>query len=928
MSKKGASCIHLKKVKNNSEAHNERKTKYNMPHVDPTLTPQNESWVVKGVWDTLPELKELVKQKTGRSMQQKCNPFVEGVIVTKSTTTMDNLKKFGFAVKEKYGWEPIQIHMHHDEGHKDENGVWKENYHAHIIFEMINRETGKTYKYDQDDLSDLQTLVAESLGMERGESSNRRHANNIEFKEQQAKITARMQAAKAVDVAHAFEGKAAALLESSIVKSLSDFSSTSTDTKEFTLLRDVAKSIGLKPSQLVVNGLKDELESIDDAKADKLCKKLELNVDGMTDRSDKINAVKTHLMAVADVADDSKRDAKLFRPILNASKILNVHIVPILRNAIQFKVADLKSYPEMTSQAAVERLMPKISCLDNHKLEKLCDSIDADTSNGDKFDAIKASLMCQAREADRLGVSPSYNDAINNAAAAVGTSVEELNKEPRVLRETVNDVLIQAVDKMDAVPVKKICDELKLQTRKDFYPADMKVCVRNAIMESTRSAEEKGVDANSTNVVRCVAEVADVDILSLPKTKVPVYDRESFDKLWNASAMLGNNPQDLMTEYARKGIDQLETVGIEINEAEERRDNAIKEKDQAVEERNEINAVIEQNITTTLDAVGLTRAEVIKKQIHNVLDEFKADKTKIDRKTILKLAELGSEIGLRPSESVARNLEKKMPSFDSHIVSLLCGSYGLPSDANKDALVEKIREQAKDCDDKKIYSTDNVAVGKIGLQFTYLSIAPDFLKKVDELAVTAEKDSSAMERLENIAASFDLHDKEIIKAVLEVGKDTVESGRKELEDALVRLDPSISDKLDDKDFYEVIEIADNAIEKRVAEIGGVTRLEDENKALKRTLATFAIQHIPAIKTLYDAGLKSVNRIVDLMQNMKTMFKGELTYDNVTIKSNDGFLLSRKEGVDSPFVDGMDIKDYCEKAIERENEQQKNKGIKL
>ena len=66
--------------------------------------------------------------------------------------------------------KPIEtIDLDHDEGHADpDTDDLKQNHHAHIIVDGLNHETEKTVKIDSNVCKEMQTVLAESLGMERG----------------------------------------------------------------------------------------------------------------------------------------------------------------------------------------------------------------------------------------------------------------------------------------------------------------------------------------------------------------------------------------------------------------------------------------------------------------------------------------------------------------------------------------------------------------------------------------------------------------------------------------------------------------------------------------------------------------------------------------------------------------------------------------
>ncbi len=175
--------IHIKPCNvGQSEAHNLRTEAY-MKHIKREnvyirneMTEKNESWVAPEVnnqtlQDYLDGLAHLVKEKTGRAMQTKvrervnqktgrvvkvtgCSALKEGVINCDDNTTMEDLQHFCRLCKERWGITAIQIFLHRDEGHYDEEGEWKPNLHAHIVFDWINHETGKTYKLDKFDMEE------------------------------------------------------------------------------------------------------------------------------------------------------------------------------------------------------------------------------------------------------------------------------------------------------------------------------------------------------------------------------------------------------------------------------------------------------------------------------------------------------------------------------------------------------------------------------------------------------------------------------------------------------------------------------------------------------------------------------------------------------------------------------------------------------
>lgn len=174
--------INLQPCKQSSELHNKRlKT---LDYVRPDLSQKNEWWsAVPSLGELRSEISKIVKAKTGRKMQAKAEPLREGVVVIQDCTTMEQLKELGRRLQERFGVTPVQIAIHRDEGHYDKGtGEWKPNLHAHIVFDWYDHSTGKSIKTTKLDAVEMQTITAETLGMERGVSSDKKHKSARQFK--------------------------------------------------------------------------------------------------------------------------------------------------------------------------------------------------------------------------------------------------------------------------------------------------------------------------------------------------------------------------------------------------------------------------------------------------------------------------------------------------------------------------------------------------------------------------------------------------------------------------------------------------------------------------------------------------------------------------------------------------------------------------
>ena len=193
-----------------SERHNRRDADYiaslnpAMLYIRKDLAHQNEVYVAPdmvgvSLQQHYEDIRVMVKQKTGRAMQEKdvkftdkkgkqrvrqgCSPIREGVVNIKPDTTMEDLLRYVERVHERWGIRALQIHIHKDEGHyenTEDPASWEPNYHAHIIWDWMDHNTGKSFKLNAEDMSAIQDLVAETLDMQRGQKKSETGIDHLE----------------------------------------------------------------------------------------------------------------------------------------------------------------------------------------------------------------------------------------------------------------------------------------------------------------------------------------------------------------------------------------------------------------------------------------------------------------------------------------------------------------------------------------------------------------------------------------------------------------------------------------------------------------------------------------------------------------------------------------------------------------------------
>ena len=199
------SSINFRKILPNSESHNQRLRP--MEHVDKNLTENNEQWIVESCKDRFPKIVNLYQQKAKKRYYDKVNklaeenpnltnqevvqlakkkfrqrlmmpntsqPIREAVVNLEARHTMEDLKKLAETLRIKKGLHCFQIYIHRDEGYKDKKtGEFETNYHGHMIFDWQNKATGQMNNLNRLDLAEVQSIVADTLGMERGKEGSK-----------------------------------------------------------------------------------------------------------------------------------------------------------------------------------------------------------------------------------------------------------------------------------------------------------------------------------------------------------------------------------------------------------------------------------------------------------------------------------------------------------------------------------------------------------------------------------------------------------------------------------------------------------------------------------------------------------------------------------------------------------------------------------
>ena len=300
--------IHFQAVKGGSEEHNKRTKKLDYVHHE--RSSMNEYWESDTQEARLAFVTQNAKAKTGRKMQAKATPIREAVVVIEDTTTIDDLKKLAKRFNDRFGIDVFQIAIHKDEGYRKGKDGLKLNLHAHLVADWTDHQSGKSLKLNRNDMSEMQTICAEVLGMERGKSSEKQHLSAIQYK-----IAAEEQRAEAIES----KTRGLGIIQKNLSNDISDLLvEVKTKSKECDRLGLSAKNMGrilelnteeAKKKALINERLSEEGKSLREEK-----ERLRNDILGLTTQKEEIG---NEAESLADVVQAARSD--LFH--LNAQKI-------------------------------------------------------------------------------------------------------------------------------------------------------------------------------------------------------------------------------------------------------------------------------------------------------------------------------------------------------------------------------------------------------------------------------------------------------------------------------------------------------------------------------------------------------------------------------------------------------------------------------
>lgn len=173
--------IHIDPVKDGAVEHNKRQKE--LDYVRKELTHLNEVWDAPGftsIQAAKDEARRLYEDVHLKKQHSKATPIREGVVVIDEKTTMADLRHLAKLIEAQWEVKCLQIAIHRDEGHTNAK-TWKPNLHAHMVFRWTN-DQGENPRLSKAEMSQLQDMVADTLHMERGRQSSKKHLDAVAYK--------------------------------------------------------------------------------------------------------------------------------------------------------------------------------------------------------------------------------------------------------------------------------------------------------------------------------------------------------------------------------------------------------------------------------------------------------------------------------------------------------------------------------------------------------------------------------------------------------------------------------------------------------------------------------------------------------------------------------------------------------------------------
>lgn len=819
------------------------------------------------------KLLEDYKASHGFDMRSNGVPLREAIIVGNELTTMDMIKDFCKDVKETYGMQAIHIAIHHDEGHIDrDTEVFKENFHAHVIFDCVNHDNNYSMcRLERKDTANLQTMLSKSLDMERGEvRSAATHFDGIIHGLHEYEKVERNVAFAAVLSARVNPN--IVLLDAIKAQAPQTAAKAAEDNKTAKELRIAAKELDIKPALIAANVVKDELNRIVNDKSDENIELIDKLYKKVLTKEDKLNGVPKDapfeqkvdfiIKKVDEAAEKSdkvtrEQDVKMFRPIEHANDILHIDVYKPITDAVIEKTDKLSA----NEKKAVENAQnTPISLTPTPKTERSYD-VDLQYKLWNTLKGMGGDPPRVLEEAVNKGLANLQNE-VKSATGILEETNKELASSTKELEENKVQSAI-AIQQMDNAIAKK-------------YEVENDITFLNEAKSNVIDEIEKKQSELSDVKVEIAAATYEINELSSILA----------DTADSANAI----KKDLISIATFGGLNVEDNADTET---------IIKSAQSAVLSTE---ADLNKNIESSLSIVGSSKADMLKDEIHSAIEVINNSPEDIKHEDIFLLAAMADKIGVKPSDTIANVIINKFDGYPEKNKSIICGNFDLSADISKTDASTALKNISAALDENKTFSQDNAFLTIYKPPYGYKFLSEAVLNKVDELAESAKQDPKAEEQLTTVAKFFHIDLLAATKNAVERGEDSI---KKKMDKAVETQTAQIKSKsevlmaqteqinknqttIDEQD----VRISQKQ-EKETNLVSSIAGLEKKEKALSESLDDKAKP-----SSVFGSVMQKINDVVDksidaldnvLPDVVKDLSKGELKQLNIDLLADNARL---------------------------------------
>lgn len=342
------------------------------------------------------------------------------------------------------------------------------------------------------------------------------------------------------------------------------------------------------------------------------------------------------------------------------------------------------------------------------------------------------------------------------------------NLSPEAVLDTVHDVLLEKAVRCG-----------KTESAKEFRPLlnsakelglDLTPVMLNPIRERLAVILESPIDRENNHALfrcvdRCKVNPNEIlqNVLSQCMAEKDVQISEKDQEIAEKDDLISKKSQEIdekndviysqsmeiasLRDLLKDMSDQLNYVSGKKDEVVKELGVAIQDKQTAVKEKDDAIQIKDDVISKTIVSTGSSVPDAICKELHSLVKAKLDDPSSITKEgDVTKMAQACSMLDLKPNGIMTKHI-LAFANMKPENESLVCRSFSIDKADGLNILCEQA-DNNKVLDKKIIYTYPE--------SYTFETLSNVFLKKVDELAVSAKESPADMQKLKDIASHFDI----------------------------------------------------------------------------------------------------------------------------------------------------------------------------